>query len=230
MAAIDRLNGLASETTLAIKAPVAAATTGSNILLSGLQTIDGVSVGNNSERVLVKDQTDPTQNNIYIASSGNWTYAQDAGGNTDWTAGTLVYVQGGTANAGLVYAQSTAAPVTIGTSVIAFVLQGSISVPWALTTRTVTTTPVTVIKTDRVILVDTVTINAAVSVVLPAASTMTGLVPVTIKDLTGGAASHNITITPNGSEKIDGLSSIKISGNYGAFTVKPITTGGWAIL
>ena len=229
MAALDRLNGLASETTLAIKAPVAAATT-ANITLSGIQTIDGVSVGSASERVLVKNQTDTTTNGIYIASSGNWTYAQDAGGNTDWTAGTLVYVQQGTVSAGLVYAQTTAAPVTIGTSAIVFAVQGAISAMPPPATRTVTATPITVTAADQIILVDTVTINAAVSVVLPAASTMTGLRPVTIKDLTGGAGAHNITITPNGSEKIDGLSSIKISGNYGAFTIKPITTGGWAIL
>ena len=229
MAALDRLNGLASETTLGIKAPVAAATT-ANITLSGIQTIDGVSVGNNSERVLVKNQTDTTTNGIYIASSGNWTYAQDAGGNTDWTAGTLVYVQQGTVSAGLVYAQTTAAPVTIGTSAIVFAVQGAISAMPPPATRTVTATPVTVTAADQIILVDTVTIDAAVAVTLPAASTMTGLRPVTIKDLTGGAGAHNITITPNGSEKIDGLSSIKISGNYVAFTIKPITTGGWAIL
>jgi len=229
MAALDRLNGLASETTLGIKAPCAVATT-ANITLSGIQTIDGVSVGSASERVLVKNQTDTTTNGIYIASSGNWTYAQDAGGNTDWTAGTLVYVQQGTVSAGLVYAQTTAAPVTIGTSAIVFAVQGAISAMPPPATRTVTATPITVTAADQIMLVDTVTINAAVSVVLPAASTMTGLRPVTIKDLTGGAGAHNITITPNGSEKIDGLSSIKISGNYGAFTIKPITTGGWAIL
>lgn len=230
MATTDRLSGQASEVGLAIKAPVAAATTGANILLSGIQTIDGVSVGNNSERVLVKDQTDATTNGIYIASSGNWTRAPDAAGNTDWTAGSLVYVQGGTTNGGFVYAQTTAAPVTIGTSNIVFVLAGSLSVAKAVTTRTVTTTPVTIVKGDGFVLVDTVTINAAVAVSLPAAATMTGLSPVTIKDLTGGAASHNITITPNGSEKIDGLSSIKITGNYGDFTLKPIATGGWSIV
>jgi len=36
MAALDRIAGLASETTLAIKARVAAATTGANILLAGI--------------------------------------------------------------------------------------------------------------------------------------------------------------------------------------------------
>jgi hypothetical protein len=42
---------------LAIKAPARVATTGSNITLSGLQTIDGIALAA-GDRVLVKDQTD----------------------------------------------------------------------------------------------------------------------------------------------------------------------------
>lgn len=123
MAAIDRLNGLASEVTLAIKAPCLVATTGP-ITLAGVQSIDGVTVGNNSERVLVKDQTDQTQNNIYIASSGNWTFAQDAGGNTDWALGSLVYVQHGNTNAGTIFSQNgTSVPLIIGSSALIFAAQ-----------------------------------------------------------------------------------------------------------
>lgn len=119
MAAIDRLNGLASETTLGIKAPVLVATT-ANITLAGAQAIDGVTVGNNSERVLVKNQTDPRQNGIYIASSGNWIYAQDAGGNTDWAKGTIVAVTEGTENSGALFQQMTLGPIIIGTSSLVF--------------------------------------------------------------------------------------------------------------
>ena len=49
----DRIDGLS--TSVAMKAPVVVATT-ANITLSGLQTIDGVSVVT-GDRVLVKDQT-----------------------------------------------------------------------------------------------------------------------------------------------------------------------------
>lgn len=122
MATTDRIGGLASETTLAIKAPCLVATTGANIALAGVQTIDGVTIGNNSERVLVKDQTDPKQNNIYVASTGDWTIAPDADGNTDWTAGTLVLVTDGTANGGAVFEQTCPdSPVIIGASLLAFV-------------------------------------------------------------------------------------------------------------
>ncbi|HXI76108.1 MAG TPA: hypothetical protein VNH21_03175 [Steroidobacteraceae bacterium] len=107
-------------TTLAIKAPCLVATT-ANITLSGTQTIDGVSVGSGSERVLVKDQTDQTTNGIYVASTGNWTRAVDAASNTSWTEGTLVYVQSGTAGGGNVFAQTTfASPLIIGTNNLTF--------------------------------------------------------------------------------------------------------------
>ena len=61
---------------LDVKASVVAATT-ANITLSGAQTIDGVSVvaGN---RVLVKNQTNATQNGIYVAASGAWARSSDA--------------------------------------------------------------------------------------------------------------------------------------------------------
>jgi len=227
MAAIDRLNSLASETTLAIKAPVAVATTG-NITLSGIQTIDGVSVGNNSERVLVKDQTDQTTNNIYIASSGNWTLAQDAGGNTDWTAGTLVLVQRGSANTGVVFAQQTAAPVTIGTSNLVFAQQGSLT--GSVASRTATATPVTITTTDRIVYIDTAAIAGAITVNLPPAATMVGLATLMIQDSTGSAATFNITINPNGSEKINKvLSSVKINGACGFYRLKPQAGGGWLI-
>lgn len=104
---------------LAFKAPCVAATTG-NITLSGLQTIDGVGVLAN-QRVLVWQQTDPKQNGIYQASSGPWTRPHDASGNEAWTAGSQVYVQQGTVNAGITFIQTCLDdPVVIGTSQIAF--------------------------------------------------------------------------------------------------------------
>jgi len=75
------------------KNPVTAATLNSNITLSGLQTVDGVSlVAGNT--VLVKNQSNSAQNGIYTVSSGAWTYAT---GCTTWAqyVSALVFVEYG---------------------------------------------------------------------------------------------------------------------------------------
>ena len=54
---------------------VRAATT-SNISLSGLQTVDGVILAN-GDRVLVKNQTAPEQNGVYVVGAGPWSRAKD---------------------------------------------------------------------------------------------------------------------------------------------------------
>jgi hypothetical protein len=61
---------------LDVKASVIAATTG-NITLSGAQTIDGVSIVA-GDRVLVKNQSAPAENGIYVAASGAWPRSADA--------------------------------------------------------------------------------------------------------------------------------------------------------
>lgn len=102
---------------VAIKAPVLVATTGQNIVLSGVQTIDGVAVGNNGERVLVKDQTDPTTNGIYQASTGPWIRSTDGSTNTDFVTGTQVLVALGTVNARIAFATNCPDnPIVLGTS------------------------------------------------------------------------------------------------------------------
>jgi uncharacterized cupin superfamily protein len=103
---------------LAIKTPCRVATT-ANITLSGLQTVDGVSVVAN-DRVLVKDQSTATENGIYSASSGNWTRAVDADGANEIVKGTIVLVNEGTAGAGVQFRCSATDPVTPGTSSLSF--------------------------------------------------------------------------------------------------------------
>lgn len=103
----DRRQGLNSSA--AIKVPVKVGTT-ANIVLSGLQTIDGVALAS-GDRVLVKDQTDTTENGIYAADTGNWTRDLDFDGAYDVVEGTLVtIVSGGTQSSTLwrVYTSSPA--------------------------------------------------------------------------------------------------------------------------
>ncbi len=68
-----------------------------NLTLQGLpQTIDGV-VLNNNDRILVKDQTNPVENGIYLAKSGSWARTGDMQlGST--SSGATIFVVEGTMN------------------------------------------------------------------------------------------------------------------------------------
>jgi hypothetical protein len=83
---------------LSWKMPATAATL-ANITLSGLQTIDGVSLIA-GDTVLVKNQSNAAQNGIYVVSAGAWTYS--VGGDT-WNEyiGAIIFIvkgnQGGSA-------------------------------------------------------------------------------------------------------------------------------------
>lgn len=78
-----------------VKAAVLVATTANLGSLSGLLTIDSVALSD-GDRVLVKNQTTPTDNGIYVASSGSWSRATDADAAAELDAGATVYVQAGT--------------------------------------------------------------------------------------------------------------------------------------
>lgn len=105
------------------KQSVRAATT-ANITLSGLQTIDGISVAAN-ERVLVKNQTDKKTNGIYSAASGAWARTTDADANAEVTAGLAVMVSEGTTLGDTQWVLATNDPITIGTSDLDFVQIGA---------------------------------------------------------------------------------------------------------
>lgn len=88
-----------------------ASATSTNIPLTGSTplTIDGVQVSNN-DRILLKDQTNQTQNGIYVCAISGSTYTltrsidtsnnSDASTvNTNFTGGTFVFVTGGSTNA-----------------------------------------------------------------------------------------------------------------------------------
>jgi hypothetical protein len=97
------------------KQPVLCGTT-ANITLSGLQTIDGVTVvaGN---RVLVKSQTAPAQNGIYLASATAWSRAPDAD-TWDELISALVFVESGTTLAGSAWYCTIQRGGTLGTTAI----------------------------------------------------------------------------------------------------------------
>lgn len=111
MTQTDRLAGLIGS--VAIKAPVVTATT-ANITLSGLQTLDGVTVVA-GDRVLVKNQTDASENGIYDADTGDWNRSEDFDGPYDVVCGTMVKVNEGATTSGFWYV-TTDDPITIDTT------------------------------------------------------------------------------------------------------------------
>lgn len=101
-----------------IKRSVRVATTGP-IALSGLQTIDGVAL-KAGDRLLVKDQANPAQNWIYIASAAAWTRALDASESEQCTPGHMIVVQAGTVGRGTVWQLANDALPQLGATALVF--------------------------------------------------------------------------------------------------------------
>lgn len=115
--ATNRLQGLT--TSVAVKPPCITVAT-SNITLSGLQTISGVTVVED-DRVLVKGQSTGSENGIYNASTGSWTRAKDFDGDLDAVSGTRVLVRG--TSIAVEYELTTADPIVVGTTALMFALR-----------------------------------------------------------------------------------------------------------
>lgn len=204
---------------LAWKAPVRAATTGSNITLSGLQTLDGVSLAA-GDRVLVKDQTDATTNGIYNAATGPWTRAIDAANNSQFAQGMQVIVTQGTVNANAIYGLTAANPITLGMTALTWAIFGSIG--GSVVVRVVTAPgALTVAATDQVIEIEA----AVTSIALPA--TKSG--PITIIDATGNFGANNCTVTVTGGATIAGQASDVLTTNFMARTYRQLASGNYVI-
>ena len=105
---IDNIDDLIDSSSLYTSVLLA---TTSNTVLSGLIQIDGVIVGNEAE-VLVKDQTDTTQNGIYEAASGAWVKMS----NSTIFAGKTYNILRGNTNAQTLWSLNTPLSDTIGDS------------------------------------------------------------------------------------------------------------------
>jgi hypothetical protein len=102
---------------LDVKSSVIVATT-ANITLSALQTIDGISVVAN-DRVLVKNQTAPAENGVYLAQSGAWTRAVDMDVWTEFVSA-FFFVERGTTQADSGWVCTVDPGGTLGTTAVAF--------------------------------------------------------------------------------------------------------------
>lgn len=105
------------------KASVRAATV-ANTALSGLLTIDGITLVA-GDRVLVKANTVGSENGIYAAASGAWTRTTDADASVEVTAGLAVMVTEGTTQADSQWRLTTDDPIVIGTTALVFAQIGA---------------------------------------------------------------------------------------------------------
>jgi len=116
---------------LSWKDEVVAASTGNVDLAAPGTMLDGVTL-TVGDRILLKDQTTPAENGIYIWTGGGaaLTRALDADSGAELSAATVT-VQRGTVNADRMYRNSADDPITVGTTALQFVLVGGGSSPYA---------------------------------------------------------------------------------------------------
>jgi len=109
-----RSDGTVTQLTTDIANTVRAATTENLTALSGLLTIDTVTLVAN-DRVLVKDQTLAQNNGVYIASASTWTRATDSDSAAELT-NLQVYVKFGSQRGEVWTCTPTVTPVVMGTT------------------------------------------------------------------------------------------------------------------
>lgn len=96
------------------------ASTANVVVATGtLLTIDGVTTVA-GDRVLLKNQTAPAENGLWIAAVGAWTRATDADIEAD-LLNAAVFVSAGTVNADTAWVMTTNAPITMGSTAMTWV-------------------------------------------------------------------------------------------------------------
>jgi len=229
------------------KASCVAATT-ANITLSGTQTIDGVALIA-GDRCLVKDQTAPAENGIYLVAAGAWTRTTDM---DVWAEvpGAFTFIEQGTTQADTGWVCTSNAGGTIGTTAITFVQfagVGSYTAGTGLTLTgtqfSITNTAVTAASYGSATQVGTFTVNAqgqltlaSNTTVTPAVGSITGLGTGVSTALGINVGSAGAFVAFNGAlgtpssgtvTNLTGTASININGTVGATTVN---TGAFSTL
>ncbi|WP_319025432.1 phage tail protein [Pseudomonas mosselii] len=97
----------------------AVAATTAAIVLSGLQTIDGVALEAGA-RVLVRNQAAAKDNGLYLVAAGPWVRCADADASAKVTPGLLVLIERGVANGDSAWQLVTDGPITLGVTGLAF--------------------------------------------------------------------------------------------------------------
>lgn len=205
---------------LSWKQAVVAATTTNLATLSGLLTLDGITVAA-GDRVLVKNQTTASQNGIYTAAAGAWTRAIDMDTSAEFPNAT-VYVSLGATLADTGWTQVNDA-ITVGTSPITFVQFSGSGTYTAGTGLTLTGNTFAISAPISTTLGGTgLTTSGAANQILGVNSGATGLEYKTVASGAGVSVTQGaglITIANTGVTSIVAGTGISISGATGAVTV-----------
>ena len=107
-------------TGLDVKLSVRAIST-TDIVLSGAQSVDGVSLVA-GDRVLVAGQADASQNGIYVVAAGAWARSDDADNSPsgEVTSGMFTFIEEGASFAGSGWVLTTANPIVLNTTELVF--------------------------------------------------------------------------------------------------------------
>ena len=216
---------------LNVKAAVIAATT-ANITLSGAQTIDGISIvaGN---RVLVKDQTAPAENGIYVAAAGAWARSSDMDVWAEFP-GAFTFVTTGTDYADTGWVCTSDAGGTLGTTAVTwsqFSGAGQYTAGAGLD-LTGTVFSVNVDETTTTITGDAVVVKASAQFVTPNIGAATGTSlsatgTVTADDtITGGNIATGGTVSSTGTATVGNVATGGTISSTGTATAGNLVTGG----
>lgn len=119
-------NGLQSAAAGIDSKPSVRAVAAANITLSGLQTLDGVSLAA-GDRVLCAGQTTGSQNGVYVVASGAWTRALDADQTGEINPGAFWFVEEGSSYGKTQWRCNNTGAITLGTTAISIIQFGAAS-------------------------------------------------------------------------------------------------------
>ena len=195
------------------KKSVKVATT-ANITLSGVQTIDGISVVA-GDRVLVKDQTTASQNGIYIVNASTWTRSVAAGGANEIDSA-VVGVDQGTTNGGRFFTNTFKTTDTVGTTAMPWyeVATTSSTVSSANTLATARTVQTNLGSTASASFNGSANITPGVTGTLPVSNGGTGAT--TLTGLVKGNGTSAMSVAVAGTDYV--VPSGSITGNAGTAT------------
>ena len=205
------------------KASVVAATTG-NITLFGPQLIDGISIVA-TNRVLVKNQSQPADNGLYLCTDAAWTRTADM---NNWAEvpSSYVFVETGTLDGGTGWVCTSPPGGTLGVTPITWVQFSGSGTYTAGAGLTLTGTEFSVNAAQPTITsVGTLTsleVTGNVSAGNVSATTFTG-------NLTGNASGSAATVTTNAQPNITStgtLTSLDVTGNVSAGNISATYVSG----